>query len=160
MNCLVWNCHGLGNLRTGKELVEIIWAKDPSVVFIAETRTNEARLDRVQWDIDFENRWVMEEEVVWYFSGNHQSTFLWRALWSISLISTSIKILRMLGVLWGFMVNQKQWSVMKPRMIFEVSSIIQIFPRFMQGILTKLQNKEKSWVELYEIIIRCNYSRK
>ena len=48
MNCSVWNCHGLGNLRTGKELVEIIWAKDPFVVFIAETRTNEARLDRVQ----------------------------------------------------------------------------------------------------------------
>ena len=113
-------------------------------MFIAETWTDEVRLDRVQRDIDFENRWVMEEEVVWYFSRNHQSTFLWRALRSISLISTSIKILRMLGVLRGFMVNQKQRSVVKPGMIFEVSSIIQIFPGFMQGILTKLQNKEKS----------------
>ena len=48
MNRLVWNCHELGNLRTGKELVEIIREKDPSVVFIAETCADEARLDQVQ----------------------------------------------------------------------------------------------------------------
>ena len=48
MNCLAWNYRGLGNLRTGKELVEIIRAKDPSVLFLAETLTDEARLDTVQ----------------------------------------------------------------------------------------------------------------
>ena len=48
MSCLAWNCHGLGNLRTRKELVEIIRAKDPSVLFLVETLTNEARLDTVQ----------------------------------------------------------------------------------------------------------------
>ena len=35
MSCLVWNCRGLGKPRTGRELGEIIQAKDPSVVFIA-----------------------------------------------------------------------------------------------------------------------------
>lgn len=59
MNCLVWNCHRLGNLRTGKELREIIWAKDPSVVFIAETLTDEARLDMIQVNLDFEHKWVV-----------------------------------------------------------------------------------------------------
>ena len=47
MNCLVWNCRGLGNLRTGKELGDIIRAKDPSVVFIAETLADDARLDMI-----------------------------------------------------------------------------------------------------------------
>ena len=59
MNCLAWNCRGFGNLRTGKELIEIIQAKDPSIVFIAETWTDEARLDRVQQEIEFENKWVV-----------------------------------------------------------------------------------------------------
>jgi len=47
MNLRVWNCRGLGFLRTGKKLGDIIQAKDPSVVVIAETLANEARLDRV-----------------------------------------------------------------------------------------------------------------
>jgi len=48
MSCLAWNCRGLGNLRTGKELVKIIRAKDLFMVFLVETLTNEARLDTVQ----------------------------------------------------------------------------------------------------------------
>ena len=54
MNCLVWNCLGLGNLCIGKKLGDIIWAKDPSVVFIAETLADEARLDTMQINIDFD----------------------------------------------------------------------------------------------------------
>ena len=45
MNLKVWNCRGLRILSTGKELGDIIPVKDPSVVFIAETLANEARLD-------------------------------------------------------------------------------------------------------------------
>ena len=37
MSYLIWNCRGLGNPCTGNELVDIVRAKDPSVVFIAET---------------------------------------------------------------------------------------------------------------------------
>ena len=48
MNCLVWNCHGLRNLRTGMELGDMTWAKDPSVVFLAEILADKARLDTVQ----------------------------------------------------------------------------------------------------------------
>ena len=59
MNCLVWNCYGLRNLRIRKELVEIIGAKDPSIMFIAETWANEARLDQVQQEIEFENKWLV-----------------------------------------------------------------------------------------------------
>ena len=45
MSFLAWNCHGLGNLCTGRELMELIQAKDPAVVFLAETLTDEARLE-------------------------------------------------------------------------------------------------------------------
>ena len=55
MSCLVWNYRGLGNLRTGRELVDIIRVKDPSIVFLAETLTDEARLDIVQRNIDFDH---------------------------------------------------------------------------------------------------------
>ena len=59
MSCLVWNCCGLGNLRSGRELVEIMWAKDPAVVFLAETLINDARLEFFQRSIGFDNRWVV-----------------------------------------------------------------------------------------------------
>ena len=45
MSCLVWNCRRLGNPRIGRELVELVQAKDPSVVFLAETLTDDARLE-------------------------------------------------------------------------------------------------------------------
>ena len=55
MSCLAWNCYGLGNLCTRKELVEIIRAKDPSIVFLAETLIDEVRLDMIQRNIEFDH---------------------------------------------------------------------------------------------------------
>ena len=55
-----------------------------------------------------------------------------------------------------FMVNLKQQNDGKPEMIFKVLSILQIFPGSIQGILMNLDNKVKSWVELFEIIIKCS----
>ena len=59
MSCLVWNYRKLGNLRTGRELVELVRAKDPSVVFLAETLTDDARLESIQSNINFDHRWVV-----------------------------------------------------------------------------------------------------
>ena len=56
MNCLIWNCLWLRNLCTWKGLRDIIQAKDPSVVFIAKKLADEARLDSVQRNIDFDNK--------------------------------------------------------------------------------------------------------
>ena len=42
-----------------KALVEKIQTKDPFVMFIAETWTDDARLDRIQQDIDFQHHWVV-----------------------------------------------------------------------------------------------------
>ena len=55
MSLLVWNCRELGNLRTEDQLTDFVWAKDPSIVFLAETWTNKDRLVQVQRWIDFKN---------------------------------------------------------------------------------------------------------
>ena len=55
MFLLVWNCRGFGNLRTKDQLAELVWAKNPSVVFIAETWTDKDRIVQVQRWIDFKN---------------------------------------------------------------------------------------------------------
>ena len=47
MSCLVWNCCRLGNLRTGRVLVEIRREKSPVVVFLAVTLIDDARLEFV-----------------------------------------------------------------------------------------------------------------
>ena len=59
MSLLVWNCRGLRNLRIENELVTLIRVKDPSVVFIAETWADDARLDRTLSKINFDQKWVV-----------------------------------------------------------------------------------------------------
>ena len=59
MSCLVWNCCGLGNPYTENELTEMVWAKDPSIVFIAEAWADEPRLNNVKRKIQFENMFVV-----------------------------------------------------------------------------------------------------
>ena len=62
MNCLVWSCRGLGNLRTRKEFGDLIRAKDLSVLFIAETWADEARLITVMRNFDYERKWIVLRE--------------------------------------------------------------------------------------------------
>ena len=45
MSVLVWNCRGLGNLDTEDQLADFLWAKDPFVVFLAETWIDKAKLE-------------------------------------------------------------------------------------------------------------------
>ena len=61
MSLLLWNCRGLGNPRTENEVVSLIQA-DPSVVFIAETWADEARLDRTLSKINFDQKWVVPRQ--------------------------------------------------------------------------------------------------
>ena len=52
MSLLCWNCRGLGNQRTENQLADMVRAKDPSIVFIAKTWTDETRLVLVQEKIN------------------------------------------------------------------------------------------------------------
>ena len=58
MSLICWNCRGLGNQRTEDQLANMVWAKDPSVVFLAETWTDEARLTHIQDRLKFKNKFV------------------------------------------------------------------------------------------------------
>ena len=40
----------------------MIWAKDPFVVFLAETLADDVRLDTVQRSINYEHKWVVLKE--------------------------------------------------------------------------------------------------
>ena len=53
MNLLCWNCRGLGNQSTEQELGDIIRAQDPSVVFLAETWLDKARLEDIRVRLNF-----------------------------------------------------------------------------------------------------------
>ena len=59
MSLLVWNYCRLRNLRTEDQLADFAWAKDPSIVFLAETWTNKARLEQVKRRIQFKNLFVV-----------------------------------------------------------------------------------------------------
>ena len=47
MNCLSWNCRGLGNPQTEDELVALVTAKDAKIVFLMETKAEKYILERV-----------------------------------------------------------------------------------------------------------------
>ena len=59
MSLLVWNYRGLGNLCTVREFGDYIREKDPTVVFLAEIWTDDARLDQVLRNFDFRNKWLV-----------------------------------------------------------------------------------------------------
>ena len=48
MSLIVWNCRGLRNLVTEKELGDLTRAKDTSTMFIAETWMDEVRLKKIK----------------------------------------------------------------------------------------------------------------
>jgi hypothetical protein len=60
MNCISWNCRGLGNQGTVQELVHLVREKDPSVLFLSETWTDEDRLEVLRCRFQFSNKFVVK----------------------------------------------------------------------------------------------------
>jgi hypothetical protein len=44
MNALVWNCRGVGNPRTVRELDALVRQYHPKLVFLSETMISESRV--------------------------------------------------------------------------------------------------------------------
>lgn len=55
MKLLSWNCRGLGQPRTVQELVQLVSAHRPSIVFISETRQNKDRVNGLKWRLGLKN---------------------------------------------------------------------------------------------------------
>ena len=73
MSCLIWNCRGLGNPCIGYELADMVRVKDLSVMFLAETWADKARLKEVKRNLGFDNLHFVERinrGEVWLFFGN------------------------------------------------------------------------------------------
>lgn len=55
MNLFSWNCRGLGLSRTVQELIALVGAKSPRLVFLSETRTSGARAANLRWRLGLKN---------------------------------------------------------------------------------------------------------
>jgi exonuclease III len=60
MNLLSWNCRGLGNLRTVRELRRMVKDKKPKIVFLMETKARAKRMERVRSQLGFEHMLVVD----------------------------------------------------------------------------------------------------
>ena len=59
MNCLSWNCRGLGNPLIEDKLVVLVTTKDRKLVFLMETKVEKYILERVGRRIQFTNLFVV-----------------------------------------------------------------------------------------------------
>ena len=59
MNCLSWNCRGLGNHRRVRELSDLVKAKGPRVIFLMETRKKKSYLERLRCRLKFDNMFIV-----------------------------------------------------------------------------------------------------
>ena len=53
MNALSWNCRGLRNLRTVRQLQEVIASEDPSLVFLMETKLSKEEMTKKKRTLGF-----------------------------------------------------------------------------------------------------------
>ena len=60
MNILSWNCRGLGNLRTIRDLCLLIKEKRPSLVFLMETKLRSKKMDLIRCKLGFNNLFVVD----------------------------------------------------------------------------------------------------
>jgi len=55
MNCISWNCHGLGQPRAVLELIELVKKKSLSIIFLMETKSKEQYLKKLCSKLKLEN---------------------------------------------------------------------------------------------------------
>ncbi|GLT62551.1 hypothetical protein SLA2020_351810 [Shorea laevis] len=75
MSLLSWNCRGLGNSRTVRNLCQMVEDKRPTILFLMETNSREIEypIYAGSWDLIVCLWWtVWGVVVVWRFSGRQQ----------------------------------------------------------------------------------------
>lgn len=74
MSCLSWNCQGLGNLRAVHALQRLIFSKDPTVVFLCETKSNVWHMERLQMKFNYDRSFTVDS-----ISNSGSLCVLWNA---------------------------------------------------------------------------------
>ena len=85
MSWLCWNVRGLGNQRTVRELAKLVRAQDPSIMFLAETWVDKARLEFLCDELLFDKKWIVQR--VTRAGG---LALLWKNSIDISVVSSSL----------------------------------------------------------------------
>ena len=62
MKLLAWNCKGLGNQPAIQELVDIVRAQDPRVVFLFETWSDREQMVRIKERLAFDDFFVVSND--------------------------------------------------------------------------------------------------
>src|SRR4051812_31146705 len=60
MKTLSWNCRGLGSPRAVRALLRLIRLKNPSIVFLMETRLKSDEVQRIKFKCSFDRCLVVE----------------------------------------------------------------------------------------------------
>ena len=59
MNCLSWNCRGLGIRRRVRELSDLVRTKGPNLVFLMETKKNKSYMEKLRCRLKFDNMFLV-----------------------------------------------------------------------------------------------------
>ncbi|XP_019175465.1 PREDICTED: uncharacterized protein LOC109170766 [Ipomoea nil] len=62
MSTLSWNCHGLGNPRTVREIVDMVSRKQPDFVFLMETKVARDHAERLRVKIGYEGLFYVDSD--------------------------------------------------------------------------------------------------
>jgi hypothetical protein len=60
MKIVAWNCRGLGNRPTVRELLEIQKSEGANILFSSETKLDKRRIERFQWLLGLSNTLVQK----------------------------------------------------------------------------------------------------
>jgi exonuclease III len=60
MNLICWNCRGLGNLRTARELHHLVKTKHPHILSLMETRMKNCSLQRLRVQFGFQGLFAVD----------------------------------------------------------------------------------------------------
>ena len=64
MNCLSWNCRGLGNPATVRELRKIVKQEGPSLLFVMETKIKGIKVENLKSLLGFSGCFVIDSDGV------------------------------------------------------------------------------------------------
>ena len=81
MRMLSWNCQGLGNTLTVRQLQEIHWVYSPDIIFLSETKNRRRYMEDVLVKLGFNDlpRWSRVVKVeVWQCYGRRHA--VWRCV--------------------------------------------------------------------------------
>jgi exonuclease III len=60
MSIISWNCRGLGNLRSVRELCRLVKQKKPILVFLMETKLRKEKMENVRCKLGFSSMFVVD----------------------------------------------------------------------------------------------------